>query len=381
MHPYRLSLRSVFALLLILTAARVVADEGKIPLWEQTVLDSTAAGVDISGSYIVTENISAGAGSGPVLTIICDGTDEVDIDLNGFTLFGDPGGLADIIKAVDCRTLKVHNGSLRALGPPPGDALHIDTTEKVTAEGLRITDGANGIFLAASPNFTIRDNTIVNPGLDGIHVAGAGLPVPVSGTIERNLVKGAVGGGITVIDNHSSVAIAHNRIDRTFGGSGIFLQNGNGCLITQNTVEEAFQDGIFLETIEVCKLHNNVSTFNGANGILLIDVHNSLVIDNVSGRNGLSGIEHQGERSKFDNNVLSTNGCFGLHLAGRDNDYARNSAKFNSGAAVCGAACGVGPVEVCPPPYGGGATAPDLCVDAPDNVSYCDNLMPGPPRS
>lgn len=381
MHPYRSSVRSVFTLLLILTAVPTIADEGKIPIWEPIILDSTIPGVDISGSYVVTENITAPPGSGPVLTILCDGTDDVDINLNGFTLFGDSAGGSDIITATACRTLRVHNGSLRAQGPPPGASLFVDSTEKLTAEGLRISDGGYGIQALGSPNFTIKNNTIVNPDPDGIYLDGAGLAVPISGTIERNLVKDAIGGGITVIDNHSSVAIVHNRIDRTFTASGIFVQSGNGCLITQNTVEEAAQEGIFLKSVEVCKIHNNVSTFNGGNGILMDAVFNSLVIDNVAGRNTMSGIVQLGETTKFDNNVVSSNGCWGLHLAGRSNTYARNSAKFNSGAAACAGACGVAPVEVCPIPYGGGAFAPDLCVDAVDNVSYCDNLMPGPPRS
>ena len=90
----------------LLMTVPALAAEGRIPLWEPTVLP----GPGIDGKYIVTRNITAPVG-GTVISVIGTGQEEVDIDLDGKTLFGDAAGAANIIEVFDVRTVVIRNGS------------------------------------------------------------------------------------------------------------------------------------------------------------------------------------------------------------------------------------------------------------------------------
>lgn len=368
-------LAGAFVALSVLAAVvPATAGEGRIPIWQPTALGPGST----PGKYVVTRDVTTAAGGGVTIFVSGGpGFEEVDIDLNGFTLLGDPGGGVPVIEVSGMRSVTIRNGSIRSLGPA-SLGIRAVGVEKLVIEDVKTQDGEYGFFLEAVPNFAIRRNIVVAAGLEGIYVDGVGgAPSPTTGTIEDNQVKDASGMGIHVFNKHSGVQIVRNRIDRV-GGPGIFVQDGNTCLVSENNVQEA-GDGILLEQIEACKLYNNVTSFNNGNGIFALSTFNSLFLDNVASNNAASGIETDGERNLFDRNVVSVNGCYGIRFAGRNNTYGRNTARFNSGA--CGAPCAIAPVEVCPAPYGGGAFAPDLCVDAVLNTSLCDNMMPGPPRS
>ena len=365
---------AVAALTLFVIALPALGAEGRIPLWEPIGL----APGSTPGSYVVTRDIITLPGGGSAITVLGGpGFEEVEIDLNGFTVFGDPGGGVPVIELSGMRGVTIRNGSLRPLGPG-SIGIRAVGVEKLVIEDVKTVDGEFGFLLEKVPSFALRRNIIVAPGLEGIYIDGAGgLPSPTTGTIEDNQIKDSIGMGIHVFGFHSGVQIVRNRIDRA-GGPGIFLQDGNTCLVSENTVQEAIE-GIFLEQIEGCKIYNNVTSFNNGTGIMAVATFNTLFLDNVSSNNTGSGIETDGERNFFDRNVLQVNGCYGLWLLGRNNNYGRNTARFNGGG--CGAPCGVAPVEICPVPYGGGSVVPDLCVDAVLNTSMCDNMMPGPPRS
>ena len=362
------------ALVLLATAIPALAAEGRIPIWKPVALGPGAT----PGSYVVTRDISTPAGGGSAIAVFGGpGFEEIEIDLNGFTVFGDPGGGVPVIELVGVRSVTIRNGSLRPTGPG-GFGIRAAAVEKLVIEDVKTVDGDFGFFLEEVPNFAMRRNIILNPAVEGIYIDGlGGVPSPPTGVIEDNQIKDAGMFGIHVFNSHSGVQIVRNRVDRA-GGHGIFLQFGNTCIVAENTVEQAF-DGISLEQIEGCKIYNNVTSSNNGTGINAIATFDSLFLDNVSSKNVLSGIETDGERNLFDRNVVSANGCYGIWFRGRNNNYGRNTARFNGGA--CGAPCGVAPVEICTPPYGGGAFAPDLCVDAVLNTSLCDNMMPGPPRS
>lgn len=359
-----------------LAVSMIHAAEGRIPIWEPVALGVGST----PGKYVVTRDVFGAGGPTIFITGVAGALEEVDIDLNGFTLFGDPAGPGlPVIEAINLRTLTIRNGSLRNLSGT-GDIIRATNVQKVVIEDVKTLDGDNGIFLESVGSFAIRRNIIANSGVNGILIDGAGLPVSMSGVVKENLVKNSIENGIVIMNNHSSVAVQDNRIDGTLNGNGIWLQFGNDCLVAENTVEEAAKQGIFLEGLRGCKIYNNVTAFNGGNGILsLADM--SLFLDNVSTNNVLSGIEQFGVLGHFDRNVLSQNTCYGLHFIGPENTYGRNTARGNAGGAACGAPCGGGPIEICPAPYGGGAFPPDLCVDAPGTTSFCDNMMPGPPRS
>jgi len=381
----RASLRVGAGILLLTTfcAIPAVAAEGRIPIWQPTVI-----GPGQEGAYIVTRDVVAAVGA-PLIDVL-PGTVAVDIDLNGFTLYGID---QDVIRAVGVDSLTVRNGTIMG-GNQNG--VYAAECRKAVIEELRIQFvGLHGIQLVSVGNFAVRRNVIVSdavapmPALGGILVDGFQSPEPLEGVIEDNLVE-ETGFGIQV-NVGSSVAILRNHLEEMHGGDGILAFACDGCMVAENTVQRAIGLGIVLSECNVNKLYNNVVVESGADGIYLKNSSDTLILDNDSSLNGGDGLAVDGTRCHVDRNVLNLNQGFGLHfiqgpvgpLRG-DNTYGRNTARNNFGAiAPCVV---VPPVEVCTPPYGGGAVPPDFCNESVGpsgvgNTSFCDNLMPGPPRS
>lgn len=350
------------------------AAEGRSPIWQPILIGAGSR----PGQYFLSRDVDATGTGAPAISIVGGpGLQEVEIDLNGFTVFGDAAGGSAVINVAGLRSLTVRNGSVRHLGPF-GDGISVTDVDKVVIEDVKIQDVTTGINLVRVSSFAVRRNIVLQAGFTGIFVNGFGAPRPITGVLEDNQISDADSNGIYVRNDHLGVQAVRNRVLRVPFGPGIILSQGKACLIAENTVEEA-RDGIVLDGLQNCKVHNNVTSFNTGHGIASVTSTNVLFLDNVSSSNAFSGIYYDGSGSLFDRNVLTANGCYGLHLLGPDNTFGRNAARFNVGA--CPWPCGVGPVEICAPPYGGGSAVPDLCVDAPGNTSLCDNTMPGPPQS
>jgi len=369
-------------LLLALSTSPVLGGEGRIPIWQPTVI-----GPGQEGMYVLTRDVTANAGA-PLIDVL-PGTVSVDIDLNGFTLYGID---QDIIRAVGVDSLTVRNGMLMG---GLGNGIYVGEGRKAVIEDVKIQFvGAHGIQLVSVANFAIRRNIIVsdaqapNPSLGGILVDGLPAPRPLEGVIEDNQIE-QTGFGIQV-NVGSAVAILKNRIEEMWGGDGILVFVCDGCMIAENTVERPIGLGIVLSEVNVNKVYNNVVVAAGADGIYLKNSSDTLILENNSSLNAGDGLAIDGSRCHVDRNVLNLNNGFGLHFiqgAGAqvgDNTYGRNTARNNFGAiAPCAI---VPPVEICPQPYGGGAVPPDFCNESigpsgVGNTSFCDNLMPGPPRS
>ena len=77
-------MRTIKSLCLVVLSCSplVMAEEGRIPIFEPVVLDGAVT--DINGSYIVSRNITLAAGM--IIDVRGTGSEVVDIDLNGFML-------------------------------------------------------------------------------------------------------------------------------------------------------------------------------------------------------------------------------------------------------------------------------------------------------
>ncbi len=356
---------------LVVSALPALAAEGRIPVWQP----NTVIGPGQEGQYILTRNIVAGPGL-PAIDIL-PGTQAVEIDLNGFTIYG-----ADfnVIQAMNCDSVVVRNGTI--MGPDNADGIFGQECRKFVVEDVKIewidaALGNNGINLAEVPNFALRRNIIYGAGQEGIFVDGSlgAARTFVEGSIEDNLIR-ECGRGIRLQDG-SSVGIINNRIELTLQGDGIFTSPGPAgfvgclaCLVKNNTIQEAAANGMWLSHFEASKVYNNVVTFSGAEGIYF-DVlsQDNLILDNVSSQNGNNGMFVDSPQNHIERNVLNTNGmggalpAYGLWLNGARNTYRGNTAQGNPG-----------PAGGCP-----GAPATNDFCDATGgaNNSPIDNFMPG----
>jgi hypothetical protein len=361
------------ALVLALTALPALAAEGRIPIWQPTQI---APGGE--GKYILTRDVVANAAQ-PVAIDILPGTVAVDIDLNGFTIYG----IANAIQARGVDSLTVRNGTIMGSN---ADGIHAEECRKVVVEDVKIqfTEGY-GLALLNVQNFAVRRNIVVHAGNEAIYVDGTWIDpfTVVEGTIEDNLMRECFR-GVTLYYG-SSVAIRNNRIEATWG-DGIFISPGPNdvdtgcvaCLIIENTIQEAQGNGMWLSYFEGGKVHNNAVTRCGAEGIFIDFLsRDNLILDNVVTRSGSNGLIIQSDFNHVERNVLNENGWFGagwglyFFQGAVGNTYRGNTAQGNAGPA---AACPGFPAtfDFCDG-SGGANTSPFAAMGFGG-----DNLMPGP---
>jgi parallel beta-helix repeat protein len=358
-----------FSLVAAVIAPAVLADEGRIPIWQPITI-----GPGGEGKYFLSRNITAPA-AGPAIDILA-GTVAVEIDLNGFTIYG---ATSSVIQARGIDSLTVRNGTIMFGGSSGGEAgVWVAETRKVVVEDMKIQfiEGS-GIGMFEVANFSVRNNVVVNCQHDGIFSDGFWVDpaIPTEGTIEDNLIR-ECGGGIGVL-NGSSVGIKDNRIEN-LQASGIFSDNCTGCLIEGNTIEEATGHGMELMVFSGGKIYNNVTTRSvQGHGIWLQEASDdNLVLNNVCSRNGNNGLLIDSSQNHVEGNVLNSNGLaglnsWGLYFNGAANIYRGNTARGNPGPA---AACPGFPAttDFCDV-TGGLNTSP---FNQPPTL-VGDNLMPG----
>jgi parallel beta-helix repeat protein len=396
---YRWLIR-LFVPMLVLVAIPAMAVDGQIPIPFASPI-ATPITITTPGSYVVTQNLVP-TGPGPIIIIAVPGIPgDVQIDLNGFVLDNTPNAVDPVIQVIigAASEVTVRNGALtggsagiEAFGPG----------RKLVVEDVKISDFTAlgppaGIYMLDVFNFAIRRNVIVDtaaaPGGPAIWIDGG---IPRQGTIEDNLIR-RTADGIISLPLAASIEISNNRLIEILPGgpfgAAINLDGAESCLIAQNTFHGGFLGpvtGINLNFSQGCKIYNNTVVNMGNNGISLFGGSDgNLVLDNVVRSSGADGIFVDGAFNHVEGNVLTGNGAagvagFGLHFGpgSFDNTYGRNTSRGNIGAGPCAF---VAPVEPCAAIGGGGSSfPPEFCNESLGffgNTSFCDNLMPGPPRS
>jgi parallel beta-helix repeat protein len=338
----------------VLITLPALAGEGRQPIYQPTVINTP-------GKYIVTRNISAAGMGMPVIDIQ---SPDVDVDLNGFTLTGDP--LFPVVLAFQVDNVTVRNGTVKdgETGVRFKGNQDLEPFRKAVAEDINAIGGTWGIWLSDYTDFAIRRNNVTRTGGDAILVQGH-IDHTTMGTIEHNRIYDIEDPGI-VVTKGSSVAILNNRIEDLLDGPGIHYGNGSGGLIEGNTVLRTLTGahGIEIYDSKGCKVANNVVREVAGNGIYLWpgSTTDTLVVENVVSNSGGNGLRVEGSLNHLECNVLTSNTGEGLHLTNSSsmNTYGRNTSRGNTGGACAN-------VDFCD--FGGG------------NSTFLDNLIPGPPPS
>jgi len=335
-----------FAVLGAMAAVPAFAAEGRTPIWEPVVIVNP-------GKYIVTRDIAAPAG--PVIEIVVD---NVDIDLNGFSL--ETGG-ADPVITGGGLNISIRNGVLLA----GAVGISLQPAQNVTIEDVKSHGSAgSGIELFDATGYALRRNHVLDCATIGIAVGGLAGTVS-SGILEDNSTVRCQEG--INIDDASSTILKHNRVEATNGSFGIRVGNSFGVLLDRNTVQDAKAQGIWIEASFACKLYNNVVLRSRGPGIDIAGTFDSLLLDNVVSQTEGDGMVIAGDRNHIQGNVLNANGVgavmgYGLLIFGVDNVYRGNTARGNTGPG--GGACGGAPATL------------DICDVPAGSSSLGDNFMP-----
>lgn len=260
------------------------------PRWP---ISSVPTNLTRSGSYYLTTNLTAGAGQNGITV----STNNVTIDLNGFTLSGsgtDSGW--GIYQSSTYKNLRVHNGKVLSWAKGTRGGIRIEGNNG-QVEGVKVTKNYWGMSVGYGGmivNCSAYDN-------DSYGIAGG-----LSSSISDCSSFYNANGGIAVYDG-STVA---NCVAYSNAANGI--EATIGATIRDCTAKFNGSDNI--EVDSYCFVENNHCTgsINGA-GIYV---------------KASPEIDIEGEYCRIDSNTVVDN-QIGIHVEGKNNLVVRNSAGGN----------------------------------------------------
>lgn len=342
------------ALVLLLSVVVISADEGRIPIIEQTTISAP-------GTYMLTRDVSVASGDGIVIA-----SDNVTLDLNEH-LIEHQGTTGSVILINNGFTdIVVRNGRLS--GGARGIAYG--------AVGSPIRARIENVEVSDTQTFGIQLNSTEYAEVIGCRVtgvaAGTGIDVGTGaggvagGRILGNTVSGAAGLGI-LVRNLRSGEIRGNHVTgcgnlSTHAGILVDGDDGGGSLIADNLVSDVTGDGIAINNLQPHNvLRDNVAIGNSEHGIVANSRSNVLIGNTASGntkrgiwvghpesrcrvvrnqvvQNGTEGLFLAGVESLVEGNVIENNGTWGISFAGSDHAYRDNMLRGNKSGAVDNAA-------------------------------------------
>ncbi len=349
------------------------ADEGRIPLYQRTGLDWEAGA--ISGKYILTRDITVG-GTAIAIDIRGSGVENIELDLNGFTVTGGVNSSAVIrVRGAGVRTFVLRNGTVvggnsdyeAAVIKVLGD--ETDPSDSVTIEDLKIIAGGMAIEGTWVTNFQVRRNVIVQSAVGIIFTNNfVGSAPRMTGVIEDNILRNLEFDAIDILDPNRSVTIRNNQIVGQ-SGTGITVDETLSLVIEGNNIEGGTV-GIDIIGGKDCVIKGNAVTSGSGSGIGLLGSTDCFVYHNIANGNGFYGIELFGESTGnfIDRNVMNGNGWMGLSfdIDSADNAYGRNVMRDNGGGVSC-------TIQNAPQ----SCSSPAVCDSGTNNTSFGDNMGPG----
>lgn len=229
-------LKTTFCLLLAGTAISWAGD-GRFEISQQLMPFT----ITNSGSYVLTENLEGSAAASGI-TIA---TNDVTLDLNGFTVAGVGGSLSGIEVSGPWVNIIIKNGVLRGWGQT---GINASTTSNSVAQDVEaINNVVDGIGLGAGGS-ALNCNAASN-GRDGISVKNVSLVADCNS--RANGRYGILAGDYSAIENNTS---------RENGSSGI--KAGQSCVVLQNAMRANRASGIEVDAgslVSDCAVHQNAS--------------------------------------------------------------------------------------------------------------------------
>jgi parallel beta-helix repeat protein len=314
----------------------------------RTPITNLPYSITVPGSYYVTTNLT-GVSAFSGITIL---TNDVTIDLSGFTLEGVLGSGPAISVPGPERNLAVRNGALDGWGVRGTNAYNslFEGLRESNSGGPGLLAGSNCIVSACSvsANYSVGigvgNNCAVNActvsGTSGFGILASNNCVVANCTAFGNTLYGIDGVAGTVI---RSCACYQN-------GAGISV--GNNCAVKDCTASDNSGDGI--DAVNNCTVIDCSASANGVefnNGIsvvnnctvkdciasgndfgITVNGNDCLIVGNTFSSNTYYGVEIIGVRNRVDGNTLGNNGEVGIDLGSGINVHnviIRNSASNN----------------------------------------------------
>ncbi len=275
------------------------------------------------GSYYLVENITT-AGDGITIT-----SDEVTIDLNGFSLVGGTG--AGISIPDPHKNITIKNGTVRGWA---SGGIAATTTTHSRFQDLVLSNNGTTLShagLRAGNGCVVRNCTAIDNTGDGIRLSQAG-------TITGCVAMGNGAKGISLSSGTVTSCSARNNVATGINASGAAVIDG--CSAIGSTNGDGISAGVG-SVVKNCSAVSNgddgiTITFGEVSGCTCYDndgdgIHvgfDSIIIGNSCSKNNV-GIDVGGRRSRIEGNNVLENGT-GIGGIGIKNLIIKNSAARNT---------------------------------------------------
>ena len=284
---------SVFVSVVLLSASAAGAGDGRTEINQAGVVAAGGFpfGISQPGSYVLTSNLTV---SDPDTDAIHIATDDVTLDLGGFTISGPvscTGGTGGV--AISC--LPAGQGS----GIVSDDIFNADVIRSnlIVRNGTIQGFAQNGIlFFFHEFGFILQDVTISDTGefaalLQGAVVRNSVLRQSGDVEIDQSVVSEVSAFGI---DDDFTVNEAVVTQSTMSGGNANGVNAGAGVVVVDNTIRENGENGI---SCSFCLANGNAIDDNGLNGIQISTsgsftggYTNNVIFDHPGGVSASGGI-------------------------------------------------------------------------------------------
>jgi hypothetical protein len=296
-----------------------------------------------SGSYYLTEDANC------VSTAITVTTDNVTIDLMGYSLIGHGGEDTCGIYMDGRSNVEIRNGTVRDFNYGIYEISSIGQDHRII-NVRAISNSQHGIYLSGK-NYLVKDCTVSNNGYKATETVH-GIFVGTGCTVTGNT---AYANGYAADDNVYGIYAAYastvagntacsNGYSATGHVHGIFV--GTGCTVTGNTAYDngyAADDNVYgIYAANGSTVVGNTARHNGYYGINVRGICVSFgctVTSNTAHDNGLSAANAYGifvgtgctvtGNTAYDNGDAADDNVYGIYLAG--NDLVDQNTAFNNG--------------------------------------------------
>jgi parallel beta-helix repeat protein len=291
----------------------------------RTPITNLPYSITVPGSYYITTNLTGVSGF-PGITIL---TNDVTVDLSGFTLQGVVGSGPAISVPTMERNLAIRNGALDGWGMRGTNAYNslFERLRESNSGGAGLLAGSNCVVSVCSVsvnftvgigvgnNCTVKDCTV--SGTSGFGIQTANGCVVVDCTVSGNSSDGINVGNGTGVRGCTSYQNGNNGVTAA-----------NNCTVKDCTASDNDFDGFAV--LNYCSVISCNASGNGDNGIEVFN-YCSVTSCNASGNNTLSayGIWVNGVQNLIGGNTCSSN-AYGIVINGGRNRIDGNTVGNNS---------------------------------------------------
>lgn len=306
-------------------AIAAMAEHGRIHISQSKLTPGYTAMTP--GSYILTENLSF---TGSFAAIVV-GTNDVTIDLNGYTIYGGTNSQSAIFQDAGVSRTRIRNGTVAHFTRNSGFAVVL-LGEGNVVQDIRFRNCRESLWLGSHARVTGVQISGVNAfagGGFGINAGNGALiqDCRVSGMSFSTGYTGIVAGVSAIISGCSVVSNSANTFYGISAGAHSIVES---CMVNGNNGTNVFS-GILVQSNSVV---NSVTASQNIQGFLGYGVqlfNHGIIAGSKADRNSSFGIVG-GAGSMLVDNVASSNGLIGISITS-DGFAMRNHVTWNGQAA------------------------------------------------